>query len=78
MSDSQSILIVEDDLQISQFLQSSLKANGYHTQCAHSIIDAKNLLNTHKPVLIILDLNLPDGDVAILLRMCVLIQIFLF
>ena len=62
MSDSQSILIVEDDLQISQFLQSSLKANGYHTQCAHSIIDAKNLLNTHKPMLIILDLNLPDGD----------------
>ena len=56
------ILIIEDDLQISQFLQSSLKANGYHTLCAHSIADGKCLFDKNKPTLLILDLNLPDGD----------------
>lgn len=56
------ILIIEDDLQISQFLKSSLKANGYHTLCAHSIMDGKHLFDTNKPALLILDLNLPDGD----------------
>ena len=56
------ILIIEDDLQISQFLQSSLKANGYHTLCAHSIVDGKRIFDADKPALLILDLNLPDGD----------------
>jgi two-component system, OmpR family, KDP operon response regulator KdpE len=58
----QQILIVEDDLQISQFLQSSLKVNGYHSLCTPTIAGGKHLFNEHKPALIILDLNLPDGD----------------
>jgi two-component system, OmpR family, KDP operon response regulator KdpE len=62
MLDKPQILIVEDDLQISQFLQSSLKANGYQSLCAPTIADGKHLFNEHKPALIILDLNLPDGD----------------
>jgi two-component system, OmpR family, KDP operon response regulator KdpE len=62
MSDKSLILIIEDDLQISQFLQSSLKANGYHSFCASTIAGGKLLFNGHKPALIILDLNLPDGD----------------
>jgi two-component system KDP operon response regulator KdpE len=57
-----SILVIEDDLQISQFLQSSLKTSGYHTFCAATIAGGKQLFNEHRPVLIILDLNLPDGD----------------
>jgi two-component system KDP operon response regulator KdpE len=62
MSNSPLILILEDDAQISQFLQSSLQLNSYQTLCASTILDAKNALNTHKPALIIVDLNLPDGD----------------
>jgi two-component system, OmpR family, KDP operon response regulator KdpE len=62
MADKQQILIVEDDLQISQFLQSSLKANGYHSLYAPTIAGGKHLFSEHKPALIILDLNLPDGD----------------
>ena len=62
MPNNKQILIIEDDLQISQFLQSSLKANNYHTFCAPTIAGGKHLLNEHKPALIILDLNLPDGD----------------
>ncbi len=56
------ILVIEDDLQISQFLQSSLKANGYHTTCANTIIEGKRFFDANKPALLILDLNLPDGD----------------
>lgn len=59
---SNHILVIEDDLQISQFLQSSLKANGYHTVCAHTIAEGKRLFDASKPALLVLDLNLPDGD----------------
>lgn len=62
MPNNKQILIIEDDLQISQFLQSSLKLNGYHSLCASTIAGGKRLFNEHKPALIILDLNLPDGD----------------
>ena len=62
MSEKSQILIIEDDLQISQFLQSSLKANGYQTVCAADIAAGKQLFSAHKPTLVILDLNLPDGD----------------
>ena len=62
MSDKSLILIIEDDAQISQFLQSSLKANGYLCICAHTLLNGKQLFNAHKPALIILDLNLPNGD----------------
>ena len=62
MSVKSVILIIEDDAQISQFLQSSLKANSYSSICARTLLDGKQLFNVHKPALIILDLNLPDGD----------------
>lgn len=56
------ILIIEDDLQISQFLQSSLLANGYQPLTAATIASAKLQVAEHKPALILLDLSLPDGD----------------
>ncbi len=62
MPDKNLILVIEDDAQISQFLQSSLKANGYLSTCARSLLEGKQLFYAHKPALIILDLNLPDGD----------------
>ena len=62
MLDSHFILIVEDDAEIAQFLQSSLRLNGYSAQCMNTIESTKKLLITHKPMLTILDLSLPDGD----------------
>jgi two-component system, OmpR family, KDP operon response regulator KdpE len=62
MPDKSQILIIEDDLQISQFLQSSLKSSDYHSFCASTIAGGKRLFGEHKPALVILDLNLPDGD----------------
>ena len=56
------ILVIEDDVQISQFLQSSLKVSGYHPLCAQTIAAGKRLFNENKVAIVILDLNFPDGD----------------
>src|SRR4051812_18529867 len=68
MFDKPYILIVEDDPQIIQFLQSSLKANGYSTLSAQNIVAGKKHLSENKPILLIMDLNLPDGDGLDLIR----------
>ena len=62
MSVNACILIIEDDTEISLFLQTSLKSNGFLTLHASTIVGAKSLFSQHKPGLVILDLNLPDGD----------------
>lgn len=58
------ILIVEDDAEISQFLQSSLRLNGYEAVCVSHLDEAVKRFAINKPQLTILDLNLPDGDGA--------------
>lgn len=64
MLDKPSILIVEDDAEIKQFLQSSLRLNGYTSVCVGTLLEAKQHFLSQKPQLTILDLNLPDGDGA--------------
>lgn len=64
MLDKPTILIVEDDAEIRQFLQSSLQLNGFITASASTIEAAKQQFLSAKPALTILDLNLPDGDGA--------------
>lgn len=56
------ILIVEDDAQISEFLQLSLQSQGYATLIATHLHMATALFFDTKPDLVILDLGLPDGD----------------
>ena len=62
MSDKSQILIVEDDLEIRQFLQTSLNANGYRTTLVATLTDGIKQFDAQKPSQVILDLNLPDGD----------------
>lgn len=62
MLEKDHILIIEDDVQIGQFLQSSLKMNGYLTLHAKNLSHGKTLFDEKRPLLVILDLNLPDGD----------------
>lgn len=56
------ILIVEDDRDISRFIFSSLNAAGYTPHAVHTLAQARQDFASLRPAMIILDLGLPDGD----------------
>lgn len=59
---NESILIIEDDKQISHFIQYTLKTEGYRTAAAANGIDGLAALRTNRIDLVLLDLGLPDMD----------------
>jgi len=61
-------LVVEDDREIRTLMQSSLGVEGFEVQTAVSLSEANALLQHDPPDLVILDLGLPDGDGATLVR----------
>lgn len=56
------ILVIEDDLSISNFVCSVLQTNNYTPLIAEDGKQAKLMLTSHCPDLILLDLGLPDLD----------------
>jgi len=64
------ILVVEDDVGISSFLQKGLRAEGYGTTVAGTAAEAAAVLGTSAADvdLVLLDLGLPSGDGQDLLR----------
>jgi DNA-binding response OmpR family regulator len=58
----QEILIVEDEPSVAKTLSDVLIAEGYNTQMADTLKAARAFLATTIPELVMLDLNLPDGD----------------
>jgi two-component system KDP operon response regulator KdpE len=56
------ILIIDDELQIRRLLEITLSANGYKISEAATGKEGLSMAGTCKPVLIILDLGLPDAD----------------
>jgi DNA-binding response OmpR family regulator len=56
------ILLVEDDLSLQHCLNEFLRDHGYQTLLASTVQGARQLLKSHRPMLCILDLNLPDGS----------------
>ena len=59
---SPQILIVEDESTISEPLAKLLAREGFNATVAGTVADALAKFATDKPDLILLDLNLPDGD----------------
>lgn len=57
----QKILVIEDDIIICGGVKIFLESKGYKADCAYSLEDAKAAL-TRSYNLIILDINLPDGN----------------
>lgn len=58
----QNILVVEDDRDLNQAVCYSLKKSGYGVYGVTSIKDGKLLFNEHKICMVLLDVNLPDGE----------------
>jgi two-component system, OmpR family, response regulator len=55
-------LIVDDDIDICWMLSEILKIKGIHVQHVSSLNEAKDVLKTFDPFLILLDNKLPDGS----------------
>ena len=56
------ILIIEDDLDINEVLKLYLENAQYTVYTATNLLDGEKLLNNILPDLILLDVNLPDGN----------------
>jgi two-component system, OmpR family, KDP operon response regulator KdpE len=62
------VLVIEDDREIRALLQSSLAVEGFLVQTAVSVSEAAAMLRHSVPDIVLLDLGLPDGDGADLVR----------
>ena len=62
MSENETILIIDDEVQIRRLLEITLSSNGYKIFSASSGKEGIVKAVTHTPALIILDLGLPDAD----------------
>jgi len=62
MNDKETILIIDDEVQIRRLLEITLSANGYNIISASTGHEGIQIAATHAPILIILDLGLPDAD----------------
>ena len=62
MSNKYLVVIVEDEYNISSFVSAVLQANGFDTMVARNGAEAKILITSHCPDLVLLDLGLPDMD----------------
>jgi len=62
MNESDSILIIDDEVQIRRLLEISLTSNGFRTLFAANGKEGLTAAATYHPSLIILDLGLPDID----------------
>lgn len=62
MNENDTILIIDDEIQIRRLLDISLSSNGYKTIFASNGQEGLTSAATHHPSLIILDLGLPDID----------------
>ena len=62
------VLVVEDDREIRSLLQASLAIEGFEVRTAVSLGEASALVEHDPPDVILLDLGLPDGDGAQLVR----------
>lgn len=56
------ILIVEDELSISNLIKMNLESEGYHCCTAYNGLDAANIIETNSFDLILLDIMLPEID----------------
>lgn len=62
------ILIIEDDKKICNYMRTSLTANDYSVICASRAMEGLDMIRSHRPDLILLDLGLPDADGMLIIK----------
>ena len=62
------ILVIEDEANIRNFIETVLESNNYQMICAGSCGMGKTMFLSHTPDLVILDLGLPDEDGLMFLK----------
>lgn len=60
MSQKKTILVVDDEVKITEVVKSYLENAGYKAICVHNGMDALALFDKISPIMIVLDLMLPD------------------
>jgi two-component system KDP operon response regulator KdpE len=68
MNENELILIIDDEVQIRRLLEITLSSNGYKVLSARDGHEGISQAASHSPVLIILDLGLPDTDGIVVLK----------
>lgn len=56
------ILLVEDEINLGQTLSEYLSGLGHDLSWAQTATQARELFNTHRPQILLLDIGLPDGN----------------
>ena len=62
MTNKYTVLLIEDDKNISGVIATLLETNGYRIVVARDVREGRTLYSSYHPDLVILDLGLPDGD----------------
>ena len=62
MANKQSILVIEDEKNIGNYIETILASNGYKVLRAMNGMTGLSLCTSHFPEVILLDLGLPDLD----------------
>ena len=68
MSESATILLIEDELHIRRFVRSALEGDGHQVLECGTLAQSMAHVHEAKPQLAILDLGLPDGDGTTFIR----------
>lgn len=61
-------LVVEDNAALLKTLERALAGRGYAVRAASTVTEARNILREWPPELVVLDVELPDGDAFDVLR----------
>jgi DNA-binding response OmpR family regulator len=67
--DSPFVLVVEDDQGCSELIAELVGDLGYHVVARDSAGEARDLLAVRRPILVVLDITLPDADGLTVLRL---------
>lgn len=61
-SDQKNAIVVDDDVDVTEFVSNVLRSKGYDVRCAYDGDEALELANQKRPDVVFLDINLPTQD----------------